>query len=360
MNKRIVHVTGTGTIGEPLIGFLLDFRKELGIDEVTFHKKTPLTYDRSKVKDLISRGASLAVDGDKYNNFLSLGLVPRFTLEDAIHRASVVVDCTPKGVGHDNKRKYYSRYKEGGKGFIAQGSESGFGKPYARGINDSVLVHGEDQFIQVVSCNTHNLAILLKTLPNSDRDLDNQIEMAYFVCIRRGSDISQHKRNSIFIPSPEVGKHTDPLYGTHHARDAHDLFATMGYDLKLHSSAMKVNTQYMHTLWFSIRMRNYIYLNDILQRLESNPRIALTEKPTAGEVFSFGRDHGHYGRILNPTVVVRDTLHLVNEQEVAGFCFTPQDGNSLLSSISAVTWFLHPEDYKKRTECLKPYLFQEV
>jgi len=47
--KKVVHVVGTGTIGEPLIGLLVSFRKELGIDEVTFHKRTPLLTDKSKV-----------------------------------------------------------------------------------------------------------------------------------------------------------------------------------------------------------------------------------------------------------------------------------------------------------------------
>ena len=46
--KRIVHVVGTGTIGEPLIGLLATFRHELGIDEVTFHKRTPLLIGRSQ------------------------------------------------------------------------------------------------------------------------------------------------------------------------------------------------------------------------------------------------------------------------------------------------------------------------
>ncbi|MCH7911966.1 MAG: hypothetical protein IH856_02855, partial [Deltaproteobacteria bacterium] len=49
MGKKIVHVVGTGTIGEPLIGILATFRKQFGIDEVTFHKRTPLLTDRSKV-----------------------------------------------------------------------------------------------------------------------------------------------------------------------------------------------------------------------------------------------------------------------------------------------------------------------
>ena len=33
---------------------------------------------------------------------------PEFTTEDAIDRASVVIDCTPKGYGHKNKANYYT------------------------------------------------------------------------------------------------------------------------------------------------------------------------------------------------------------------------------------------------------------
>ena len=49
MEKNVVHVVGTGTIGEPLIGLMASFREKLGIDEITFHKRTPLVTDRSKV-----------------------------------------------------------------------------------------------------------------------------------------------------------------------------------------------------------------------------------------------------------------------------------------------------------------------
>jgi glyceraldehyde-3-phosphate dehydrogenase (NAD(P)) len=50
--KRIVHVVGTGTIGEPLIGILSTFRQQWGLDDITFHKRTPLLTDRSKVHAL--------------------------------------------------------------------------------------------------------------------------------------------------------------------------------------------------------------------------------------------------------------------------------------------------------------------
>jgi hypothetical protein len=54
--KKIVHIVGTGTIGEPLIGLFTDFRDRMGIDEVTFHKRTPLESDRSKLDHLMARG----------------------------------------------------------------------------------------------------------------------------------------------------------------------------------------------------------------------------------------------------------------------------------------------------------------
>ena len=95
-------------------------------------------------------------------------------------------------------------------------------------------------------------------------------------------------------------------------------------------------------------------------RLEKNDRISVTDKVNANEVFSFGRDHGHFGRILNQTVISKPSLNLKNGTEFTGFCFTPQDGNSLLSSISIAEWFMYPNSYEEKIQCLKPYFFDEV
>src|SRR5690606_6206585 len=145
------------------------------------------------------------------------------------------------------KERHYAGLS-GPRGFLAQGSEFGFGKPYARGVNDEALVAGEDRFLQIVSCNTHNITTLLKTLC-ADADGGFHLERASFVCMRRANDITQ---TSSFVPAPYVGKHDDPEFGTHHARDAHHLFETLNLDLDLFSSAAKLNTQYMHSIWFSI------------------------------------------------------------------------------------------------------------
>ena len=102
--KKIVHVVGTGTIGEPLIGLFADFGKHLGVDEVTFHKRTPMTTERAKVNHLIARGAKLAVDNDKLADFEAIGHKVSQDAQAALERATVVIDCTP--AGNENKKVY--------------------------------------------------------------------------------------------------------------------------------------------------------------------------------------------------------------------------------------------------------------
>ena len=72
----------------------------LGIEEVTFHKRTPLL-DRplqGPVHD--ETGAKLCVDDSAVKGFQDLGMEPTYEAIEAIDRAGVVIDCTPSGVGH--------------------------------------------------------------------------------------------------------------------------------------------------------------------------------------------------------------------------------------------------------------------
>jgi len=354
VGKRIVHVVGTGNIGGPLIGILASLRERFGIDEVTFHKRSPLMSDRPKVWALEQRGAKLCVDRERWQNFKKMGMDPSYEAEEAIERAKVIIDCTP--AGNENKEKFYQRYANNGRGFIAQGSEFGFGKMYARGINDNALIKGIDRFIQVVSCNTHNLAALIDSIALGP-EKENNLEEGLFVCMRRANDISQEGG---FIPAPEVERHDDPRFGTHQGRDVHGLFQTLGLDLNLYSSVIRVNTQYTHTIFFDMKLRRQVTLADVIARIKADRRIALTEKKSSASVFSFGRDHGLFGRILNQTVIATQSLALKGDREIVGMCFTPQDGNSLPSSIGSTLWYLYPDSYEERMSALDPYFFNEI
>jgi len=359
--KKNILIIGTGTIGEPLIGLLADFRKKLDLN-VFFHKRTPLLDEIAKVNSLINRGAKLVADKEKIKFFKTLGHSVIMDFGAALQIADVVIDCTPSG--NENKEKFYlpllkeSHYSKKNKKptFIAQGSETSFGMPYAYGINDNAILISDSQFVQIVSCNTHNIASLVKTICPTIRDL----YYGDFTCIRRANDISQ---NGSFIASPEVGKHDDHQFGTHHAKDAYNLFGTMYEYPNIFSSAMKVNTQYMHCIRFNLHLKKNVTEEDILDKLNNNKFIAVTHKDLANKVFSFGRDHGYYGRIFNHTVVSLPTLHVGRNNGntvVSGFCFTPQDGNSLLSSIAATLWGCYGKEYLEYIKIFDKYLFQQI
>jgi len=353
--KKSILIIGTGTIGEPLIGLLSDFKDKLDIN-VYFHKRTPLIDEVAKVNSLISRGAGLVVDPEKVEAFQNLGHEPVLNYEAALKLCDVVIDCTPAG-NAAKEAHYMPIFKKNKKKlFIAQGSEKDFGMPYAHGINDDALIKSTPNFVQVVSCNTHNIASLIKTICPTITDL----HYGDFTCIRRANDISQ---NGSFIASPEVGIHKNRSFGTHHAKDAYDLFATMYQHPNLFSSALKINTQYMHTIRFSIHIRKYATEEDIINKLKENKFIAITHKNLANKVFSFGRDHGYYGRIFNHTVVSLPTLHVGRNNGktvVSGFCFTPQDGNSLLSSVAVALYGIYGKEYASKIKIFDNYLFSEV
>ena len=356
-NNKSVLIVGTGTIGEPLIGLLADFKNKLKIGKVYFHKRTPLTDEYAKVESLISRGAKLVTNKDCKENFEKIGHKVSLTFDKALDEADVIVDCTPAGNKHkdkhylpldceDTKRRIY----------IAQGSEKGFGLPYAYGINDEALIEKDPQFIQVVSCNTHNISSLIKAICPTITDL----HCGDFTCIRRANDVSQ---NGSFIASPEVGSHKNKSFGTHHAKDAYDLFSTIYEHPNIFSSALKVNTQYMHTIRFNIHVNKHTTEGNILDKLKNNKFIAVSYKNLANKVFSFGRDHGYYGRIFNHTVVSIPSLHVGRNNGktvITGFCFTPQDGNSLLSSVAAAMYAIYGISYKEYMKLFDNYLFEEV
>jgi glyceraldehyde-3-phosphate dehydrogenase (NAD(P)) len=283
--------------------------------------------------------------------FIRQGHYPTYDAQEALHRAQVVIDCTPSA--NRNKSSYQSM--EGPIGFIAAGgTDFGFGKLYVNEINDAALVPGEDRFIQVPSGNTHSLAYVIK-LFGFDADL-NQVESARFVCMRRCSDFSQERG---FLSSPKVLPHDVEQFGTRQAREAHYVFKTLGIDLDLRSSVVLLSTQQMHVIWFSIKMKRALDTGQAVERTYSSRLAARTDKQTASLVLAFARDHGWKGRIFSRVVIPTMALSTRNSS-IDGFCFEPQDSNELLSAAAATIWFLYPNQFRQRLEALSPFVFDEV
>lgn len=366
---KTILIVGTGTIGKPLIRLALEIKRSLGVGEVIFHKNVPQLKSRGMLVDFHRRGAKLAVYVERMADFEKLlapyDFKPDYTFEEAIERADIIVDCTSKGVARKLKDTHYKKLSQPGKGFIAQGSERGFGKPYAFDINDRALDPDKDKFLQVVSCNTHQILCLLKTLVFDPKNIGDfyvpNLIKARFHLVRRAGDISQ----DVSTIGIEVGKPTHPFYGSHQAEDAINVFRTMTLEnLDIHSTADISNNPFMHTTKFEITVREKLTLKDVEWRFRNNPLTAVTYQITNNQVFSEGRDRGDSGRILNQTVICLPSLEVLSGgSEIVGRCFTPQDGNALLSSVAAILWLIDPSDYRKRVADIffkPPYLFGEV
>ena len=116
----------------------------------------------------------------------------------------------------------------------------------------------------------------------------------------------------------------------------------------------------MHSLHFSLTLDRDITVDEVKERLMENTRIAVTHKTSANQVFSFGRDHGYFGRLMSQAVIPLETLAVRGGNEVVGFSFTPQDGNPLLSTVAAMLWYLDSEMMEDRLDILRRYLFAEI
>jgi len=238
------------------------------------------------------------------------------------------------------------------KGFIAQGSEARFGFPVVFDVNDH-LVTDSDRFLQVVSCNTHQLVSVINTIANLSSDPANLVS-AHCTINRRDVDFTQ-KTGS--ISSPELGLHTDPVFGSHQARDAAIVFETLyGFKPRLTSSVSKIHQQVMHATNFYIVLRGKVSLNEVKERLEANQLIAMTKYVSTNVAFGDIRDIGPNGRCFNQSIVCEDSLATIPSPAgtiVLGWAFTPQDANSLLTSISMILRLIHGQDYRKM---MRPYL----
>lgn len=355
-----IGIVGTGTIGRPLIYLLAEHGPKIGIDETWFHKRTPLLKEKGKVNSLVEKGARLVVDEDKWEKFAELGHEPQATFHKMLEAVDVVIDCTPDG--DELMQKYYKLVKKlrprAFKGAIAQGgSKENFGKSYAFDINDCALKPHEDWRLRVVSCNTHQVCVVANSLVIKHDGIAN-LKSADFVIERRASDVSQIESvGSVEVSKPEYGD-----WGTHQGYDAGLVFKTFIPDLKpvIHTQVSKIPSQYMHVTHWALELKRKIDLKEAYRRLLANPLITPTNYQTTGEVFSEARDNNKLaGRILNQTVLVEPSLQVIGKK-IYGICFTPQDGNALLSSIAATLWLLDPKTYKEKMKVFDKYLFKTV
>jgi glyceraldehyde-3-phosphate dehydrogenase/erythrose-4-phosphate dehydrogenase len=103
----------------------------------------------------------------------------------------------------------------------------------------------------------------------------------------------------------------------------------------LSATAMKVPTQYMHTLYFDMRLKRKTSEDEIIEHFRKHPGLSVTYKKSANSVFAFGRAHGYMGRILNQTVLAQNTLKTLDDgKRVVGATASPRRTATVSSAAS--------------------------
>lgn len=310
-----VLVNGIGNIGTTLVNVLKEYQDVLGIDEVHACKRTIESWHETDLEKLTEKGVKICTSGN-HKGYPQLGNI--------LPQINYIFEATANGVGIRNKERYAKLPNL--IGACAQGSEKGFGISFMSGVNND-LIKGQ-KFVHIVSCNTHGSAALLKLFCGDE--LEN-LKQADMVVVRRSEDISNHQR---LVSANVVARHLNAENGTHHSIDVVDMFKANGIPCNLTSSDITTPSQLMHAVRFNIETKHPILKEEVLDRLLKNKLLASTQKFDSNVIFELGRKYGYLGRIYAHAIVLTNNI-LFEPNQVKGWAFVPQEGNSILSSIHA-------------------------
>ncbi|MBK8397082.1 MAG: hypothetical protein IPL26_17850 [Leptospiraceae bacterium] len=341
MIERIIYIRGVGVIGWPLAGLFLSLQKLLPNYIIAIEPYKINSENIYHLEHLCKLGARLVLSLEsiylKPSKDIWEKFFPSINLESAntIRKScEIVLDCSPPGVAENRISEYTEINYPKCKAFIAQGSEHKFGKQLLFPENTNILESNQNIFFHISTCNTHTLAGILRVF----HSISAQISNADFVIIRRDADMA---KNDPHITGP-LFQIPEGVHGTHHARLLNELYSTVNKNYPITSSAMTVNSPYMHITRFRIELENAIKKEDILEVINNDPLLSLTSQISTNMIFSSGRERGDFGRIFSHAIFVVPSLE-VNGRVIQGIAATPGDSNVLISTIFVTLKILREE-----------------
>ncbi len=265
-----VGLIGYGTIGKR-VADAVTMQKDMQLVGVTGH-----TYDY-KIEVAKKKGFKIfAIDG--MEEFAQSSIKPDGDIDNLLDEVDVIVDCTPKKVGKENKDKYYlpkklkaifqggEKHETAGTSFVAQCNyNEALNKDYAR----------------VVSCNTTGLC---RTLYPINRNYG--IESVHATMVRRAADPWDiyHGPINAIVPVLELP--------SHHGPDVQ----TVLHGVNIFTTAMSVPTTIMHMHSLIVDMKKEATAAEILDLFRKTTRIRVVRNAervrSTAEIMELARDFG--------------------------------------------------------------------
>jgi len=311
-----VGVNGYGTIGKR-VADTVSKQDDMEIIGVT---KTRPTWE---ARMALEKGYDLYCGvPENAPNFDDAGIKLSGNIEDLIGKCDVIVDCSPKKFGAENKEKYYvpkgikamyqgaEKHDVAGTSFNAQSNyEGAVGKDHVR----------------VVSCNTTGLSRVLGAIDN-----EFGVEKARVVLVRRASDPGGSKKGPIDAIVP------DPIsVPSHHGPDLNTVLP----NLNIVTSAFKVSSTFMHAHTFMVELKKEATTDQVIELFKKTPRIIMVKssegiKSTA-EMLEFARDFGRPRYDMYENLVWEDSIG-VSGKELYLFQAVPQESIVIPENIDCI------------------------
>ena len=322
-----VGLVGYGTIGKR-VADAVALQKDMKLIGITGHSYS------YKMEVANNKGIKIfSIDG--MEDFKKNGINPAGDVNNLLDEVDIVIDCTPKKIGKENKEKYYLPKKikaifEGGEkpdiadaSFVAQCN-------YNEALNKN--------YVRVVSCNTTGLCRTLNPL-----NQNYGIESVHATMVRRAADpwdIRHGPINSI-VPVLELP--------SHHGPDVQ----TVLHDVNIFTTAMSVPTTLMHMHSLIVDLKKEAAAEDILNLFKETTRVRVVRNAekvrSTAEVMEFAKDMGNARGDMQEICVWEEGVGVTNKK-LFYLQAIHQESDVVLENIDAIRAATGFKDGKKSIE----------
>ncbi|MBI2523328.1 type II glyceraldehyde-3-phosphate dehydrogenase [Candidatus Woesearchaeota archaeon] len=322
-----VGLIGYGTIGKR-VADAITMQKDMELVGITGHS---CDY---KVEVARKKGFKVFVTGNEAE-FKEKGFKIDGNITNLLDDAEVIVDCTPKKVGKENKQNYYLPNKIKA---VFQGGE----KPETADASFVAQCNYDEalykDYIRVVSCNTTGLCRTLNAINKS-----YGIESVHATMVRRAADPWDiyHGPINAIVPVLELP--------SHHGPDVQ----TVLHDVNIFTTAMSVPTTLMHMHSLIVDLKKGATAEDILDLFRKTTRVRVVRNAervrSTAEVMELAKDFGRLRGDM-PEIVVWEEGIGVKGKKLFYLQAIHQESDVVLENIDAIRAATGFKDGKKSIE----------
>ncbi len=320
MSKVKVAINGYGTIGKR-VADAVSVQDDMEIIGIA---KTRPNYEAFVARD---KGYEVYTLEGRVDDMKKAGIPAAGTVEDMIAKADVVVDCTPGGVGEQNK----SMYEKAGVKAIWQGGEDHELAGFSFNANANYSEALGRDFVRVVSCNTTGLCRVIHPL-----DQEYGIKKVRVTLMRRSADPGDVKKGPInaIIPNPiKLPSHHGP-----------DVKSVMPH-INITSTAVKLPTTLMHLHTLNIELEKDCSSDDVKALFGEQPRIRMIGQGigSTAEIMELGKDIGRPRGDMWENCIWEDSVTMY-EGELYFFQGIHQESDVVPENVDAIRAMMELEE----------------